>query len=73
MMASVGDEGRLWFSNRIANMHERGIQKCWGYPNKLFQDMHLIRDGKPYIIGDEYYQHDRIQSKVRELEQNARK
>lgn len=71
MMASVGDAGRAWFSARLQNKAERKIQDCWGFPNKLFQDMFLIRDGKPYIIGEEYYTHERMQSVRRE--DNSRK
>jgi hypothetical protein len=60
MMASIGDAGREWWSNRNKNRIERGIQWPYGVFNKLFRPEWLKEDGEPIEIPSEFYIHHRL-------------
>lgn len=62
MAASVGDEGRRWWANRIKNKIERKIHNVHGFTNKLFRPEWLTIDGLPIEIPADYYDHKRLTS-----------
>lgn len=67
MAASVGDAGRQWWTNRILNKQQRGIPDCYGLTNKLLRQEWLVKDGLPTEIPAEYWTHERLISKTKEV------
>ena len=64
---SVGKEGQEWFAKVLLEKERRGIQNVWCWSNKIYSNLAHSGLSEPFLIPENYYIHDRIQSAPAEM------
>jgi len=64
---SIGKEGQDWFAKVLLEKEQRGIQDVWCWPNKIYSNLAHSGLIEPFLIPENCYIHDRIQSAPAEM------